>query len=238
VWLRGILAEHHGLPTESVDWVAQDAEDVELTLPPGVRLRPVAEGKTVTAMCAAGEIAGLVYPELPEQMLAGDDTIRRVFANHREVEQAYYSSTGIFPIMHVVVIRAELLEAFPWLARNLLDAFVESKRLGMRRLSNPRTVSLAWVQSLQEEERALLGPDPWRYGFDAVNRKTLETFIGYALRQGVAAAPLAPEELFHPATLEEPRRTSEAPTAPAARPAGGFGLDAVMYPERNTWRAP
>ncbi len=204
VWLRGILDEHHGLPTESVNWVAQDGEDVPLSLPPGLTLRLVPDGKAVTSMCAQGEIAGLIYPELPEQVLAGDGTIRRVFGNPKEVEKEYFRTTGIFPIMHVVVIRAELLQSFPWIARNLLDAFAESKRLALKRLSNPRTVSLAWLLALQEEERELLGPDPWRYGFDEVNRHTLETFLRYASRQGVAAGPLSPEELFHASTLEQP----------------------------------
>lgn len=204
VWLRGILEEHHGLPTQSVSWLAQDGEDVPLSLPPGLRLDLAPAGKAVTTMCAKGEIAGLVYPELPEQVRAGDGTIRPVFDDPKQVEQEYFRSTGIFPIMHVVAIRAELLDTYPWLARNVLDAFVESKRLAMKRLANPRTVSLAWLLALQQEERELLGPDPWRYGFDEVNRNTLTTFLRYAHRQGVAAREMSPEELFHPATLEQP----------------------------------
>ena len=204
VWLRGILDEHHGLPTESVDWLAQDSEDVPLSLPPDLRLRQASPGEVVTDLCADGRIAGLIYPELPEQVQAGDGSIRAVFDDAKSVEQEYFRSTGIFPIMHVVVIRAELLDAHPWLARNVYDAFVESKRLAMKRLTNPRTVSLAWLLALQQEERALLGPDPWRYGFDEVNRHTLETFLGYALRQGVAARKVTAEELFFPATLEQP----------------------------------
>jgi 4,5-dihydroxyphthalate decarboxylase len=204
VWLRGILEEHHGLPTQSVRWLAQDAEDVPLSLPPGLDLTPVPAGRAVTTMCADGEIAGLIYPELPEQVLAGDGTIRPVFDHPKAVEQEYFRTTGIFPIMHVVVIRAELLESFPWLARSVYDAFVESKRLAMKRLSNPRTVSLAWLLALQQEERELLGPDPWHYGFDDVNAHTLATFLRYAHDQGVAAREMTAEELFFPALLEQP----------------------------------
>jgi 4,5-dihydroxyphthalate decarboxylase len=206
VWLRGILAEHHDVPTEKVRWLAQDAEDVPLALPEGLTLDRVPDGRKVTSMCADGEIAGLVYPELPEQVLAGDGTIRRLFPDPKQVEQEYYRSTGIFPIMHVVAIRAELLDRHPWLARSVLDAFVEAKATALRRLSDPRKVSLAWLRALQEEERDLLGPDPWRYGFDDVNRNTLQTFVDYAVRQGVAVKPVSPDSLFHPATLEEPPR--------------------------------
>jgi 4,5-dihydroxyphthalate decarboxylase len=204
VWLRGILAEYHGLPLDAVTWLAQDSEDVELELRAGLSLRTVDPGKNVADMCASGEIEGLIYPELPRQVLAGESTIGRVFADPKSVEQAYYRQTGIFPIMHVVAIRAELLERHPWLARNLMDAFEEAKRLAMRRLENPRTVSLAWLRTLQEEEQALLGRDPWHYGLDEANAHTLETFVRYAMEQGVAARAVAPAALFCPSTTEQP----------------------------------
>jgi 4,5-dihydroxyphthalate decarboxylase len=204
VWLRGILAEYHGLPLTDVRWVAQDAEDVRLDLPPGLTLGTVPAGENVADMCADGRIEGLIYPELPRQVLAGEATIGRLFADPKAVEQEYYRQTGIFPIMHVVAIRATLLDEYPWLARNVMDAFEEAKRLAMRRLENPRTVSLAWLRSLQEEEQALLGPDPWHYGLDEANSHTLATFLGYAREQGVAARDLTPPELFHPATAERP----------------------------------
>jgi 4,5-dihydroxyphthalate decarboxylase len=204
VWLRGILAEHHGLNLRHVDWVAQDAEDVALDLPPGLHLRQVVPPATVTEQCAAGELAGLVYPELPRQIQAGDGTIRRVFPDPKAVEQAYYRKTGIFPIMHLVALRAEIAEAYPWVPRTLFEAFEESKRLAMRRLENPRTVSLAWLRTLQEEEAELLGRDPWHYGLDPANRTTLETFLRYAADQGVARGVVAPEDLFHAGALDAP----------------------------------
>ena len=202
VWLRGILEEYHELPVSSVEWVAQDEEDVPMSLPPAVSLRRVRSGAAVTDLCAEGEIEGLIYPELPRQILAGDGTIRRLFEDPKAAEQEYYRRTGIFPIMHVVVIRAELVEQFPWLPRSILDVFSEAKRRAQQRLKDPRTVSLAWLRALQEEEQALLGPDPWRYGLDDVNRHTLDTFLGYAAAQGVTARRVAVSELFHGSTLD------------------------------------
>jgi len=202
VWLRGILEEYHGLPLSAVEWIAQDGEDVPLNLPEDIRLSQVDAGDAVTDMCAQGRLDGLIYPELPQQIQAGDGTMRRLFADPKSAEQQYFRDTGIFPIMHVVAVRAELVEMFPWLPRTLCEVFDESKRLAMKRLSNPRTVSLAWLRTLQEEERELLGPDPWRYGIDEQNIKTLETFLRYAHRQGVTARPLAATDLFHPSVTE------------------------------------
>ena len=208
IWLRGILAEHHGLATESVRWVAQDAEDVPLALPPGIRLESAPAGRTVTEMCAAGDLAGLVYPEIPAQVRDGSGAIRRLFESPKKIEQEYFAQTGIFPIMHVVVIRAELVERYPWLPRAVLDLFTKAKDLARDRLRDPRTVSLAWLRALQEEEKALLGPDPWNYGYNPTNVHTLATFLEYACQQGVVARRLDPRELFHPTTLADvPRYT-------------------------------
>jgi 4,5-dihydroxyphthalate decarboxylase len=204
VWLRGILAEHHDLPLESVRWVAQDSEDVALDLPAGLRLEAVDPGRNVVDLCVRNEIGGLVYPEIPGPVLAGDGTLRRLFPDPKAAEQEYYRRSGIFPVMHVVVLRSSVAERYPWLPGNVVDAFQAAKAAALRRLQDPRTVSLAWLRALQEEERALLGPDPWHYGLDEANAHTLETFLRYALEQGVAARPLTPGELFHPATVQAP----------------------------------
>lgn len=203
IWLRGILAEHHGLDLASVRWIAQDAEDVADSVPSDIDLRRVEEGQSVTELCATGALDGLVYPEIPRQVLDRDGTIRRLFDDPKAEEQAYFGRTGIFPIMHTVALQSDLVERFPWVARSLLDAFVEAKRLAIARLDNPRTVSLAWLRALQEEERDILGADPWRYGFDDVNRATLSTFLRYALDQGLVKQPLQPEDLFYDTTLDD-----------------------------------
>ena len=202
VWLRGILEQYYDLPLSSVRWVAQDGEDVPLSLPEGVQLSRVDDGEAVTDLCAQGQIDGLIYPEIPRQVHDGDGTLRRLFGNPKEVEQEYYRRTAIFPIMHVVAVRAELVEEFPWLPRTLCEMFDDAKRAAMQRLRNPRTVSLAWLRALQEEEQSLLGADPWQYGFNQQNIENLDTFLGYAHAQGLTARRLSAANLFHPSIIE------------------------------------
>lgn len=204
VWMRGFLAEYHGLGLDTVTWVAQDPDDIELTLPDGIRLERVGEGQKVTDLCAAGDLDALVYPEIPEQVHAGTGELRRLFSDPREAEESYYRETGIFPIMHVVVVKREVLDAHPWVARNLVDAFQQSKADAVRRMRDPRVVSLAWLRWLVEHERQILGPDPWMYGLGDANRNNLETFLRYAVEQGVAARKLEVDELFFESVREEP----------------------------------
>jgi 4,5-dihydroxyphthalate decarboxylase len=200
VWLRGILSEHHGLPVDAVTWVAQDAEEVAIDLPGRIRLDRVPAGTTVTDLCAAGELAALLYPELPRQLGTG---IRRLFADPKAAEQRYFRDTGIFPIMHLVALRAELAERHPWLPDALYAAFDEARRLALAHLADARTTSVAWLAPAMVEERAVLGPDPWAYGLTEINRTALGTFLGYAREQGIAARDgLTPAGLFHPTTVD------------------------------------
>ncbi len=131
-----------------------------------------------------------------------DGPSARLFPDFRQAERAYYEKTGIFPIMHTLVLREELARAHPWLPRSLYDAFVEAKRLAYERLNFTAAlpVSLPWLVAEVEETRALMGGDPFPYGV-AKNRKTLETLAGYTFGQGLAPRRLTIPEMFWESTL-------------------------------------
>jgi len=206
IYMRGILSDDYGLPPESVTWVAQDAEDVGIRLPKTIRLEQVTDGQRVTDLCADGRLDGLLYPEIPAQVRAGTGEIRRLFADPRAEEESYFRHTGVFPIMHLVVVRRELVEKHPWIARNLVDAFVESKRLAQRRLSDPRVVSLAWLRWLYEHEHDVLGPHAWDYGLGSRNRHVVSTFLRYAATQGLVGHATGVADLFLASVCDDPPR--------------------------------
>jgi 4,5-dihydroxyphthalate decarboxylase len=148
---------------------------------------------------AAGELDAYVGAPRPAAFGA---RVGRLFPDFRAAERAYYEKTGIFPIMHTLVVREELARAHPWLPRSLYDAFVESKRLAYERLqfTAALAVSLPWLVAEAEETRELMGDDPFPYGV-ARNRKTLETLAGYTYAQGLAPRRLKVEEMFWESTL-------------------------------------
>ena len=203
VYLRGILADHHGLPLDSVEWVAQDASDIDARPPAGVTLTRVESGQRVTDLCARGELAGLIYPDIPDEVHEGSGRIRRLFEDPRAEEERYFQQTGIFPIMHVVVARREVVAQHPWVCRELMEAFRESKELAMDRMRDPRTVSLAWFRWLVEREREVLGTDAWDDGVEP-NRNVLETFLRYAHEQGLTPWQIEVDELFPDGVLGDP----------------------------------
>ena len=211
VWIRGTLAEHHGVPADRVRYRTGGLHDpgrrekLPLDLPDRFDVQPIGDGETLDALLRSGGIDALYSARAPRSFdpASRDSPVRRLFSDVREVEESYARQTGIFPIMHTVVLRREVYERQPWVARSLLDAFTESKRLAYPELLevNALKTMLPWGVAEAERTIALLGEDFWPYGVDA-NRGTLQAFLRYSYEQGLAARLWRAEQLFVPETLE------------------------------------
>ena len=196
LWMRGLLQNEYGVPLESIEWVAELNNDVDVQLPPDTKYTRLPRDKSVETMLAEGELDAVFHSDLIKPFLAKDPRVARLFADPKAEEMAYYQRTGIFPIMHVLGIRQALTDRHPWLAINLYRAFSEAKTLAMKRMANPRIVPLAWYRAAWEEQERVLGPDPWEYGLTEKNRKNLETLVGYSHQQGLIRQRPALEQLF------------------------------------------
>jgi 4,5-dihydroxyphthalate decarboxylase len=200
IYARGLLAHEYGVDLASIRWhqagVRQPGrvEKVDLQLPSGVRITPVKD-KSLAAMLASGELDAVIS--------ARDPGGRRLFSDYMGLERAYFEKSGIFPIMHVIVLKREVYERDRWIAMNLLRAFEEAKARSMARLADigHSQVPIPWIAEQARRWRELAGEDFWPYGIEA-NRRTLEAFLQYAFEQGVAKRRLAAEELFAPETRE------------------------------------
>jgi 4,5-dihydroxyphthalate decarboxylase len=203
IWMRGILEEEYGLPHKSVTWVTEREEDVQFTMPKDLRIEKIPPGKRLDVMLAEGEIPAMLSPTLPKRFIEGDKRIVRLFPNYKEMELAYFRKTGVFPIMHVTVIKQEIIDKYPWVPTNLTKAFEEAKTLAYRRMANPRVVPLAWIRTAWEEQEEILGPDPWAYGLGPANRKNLETILRYTRQQGLVTKAMTIDDLFIDTDLQD-----------------------------------
>lgn len=187
IWIRGLLEEEYGVALEKVDWL--DVFGRLGRLPDGLAepLHTSQPGSRQQAdeLLLAGEVDAMISAYTPDAFLAGDPRIRRIFADPGAVESAYFSRTGIFPIMHVITVRRQLLAEYPWLAESLTAAFTESKAIALRRLRNPRVMPLAFWQYTLENQERVMGEDPWQYGLTPRNRAALAAGLRYAVRQGL-----------------------------------------------------
>ena len=201
VLARGDLQSEYGVDWRRIEWVVAKEETVAFKPLEGVKIRLIPPGKKIGALLAEGEIDALFMPHPPKQVLAGGDNIRRLFADAKAEEQKYFSKNGFFPIMHVVAFKDEVLQKNRGLAKTIMGAFEQAKEVCRRYYDDPNWSRLAWGRHFIEEERRLLGDDPWPYGVKN-NRANLERFMGYSVDQGLMEKKLAVEELFAPATLD------------------------------------
>ena len=125
-----------------------------------------------------------------------------MFPDFRSTEQDYFRRTKIFPIMHIIGIRRSIHETHPWVAVNLLKAFIEAKSHVMYELGQIGHLfsTLPWSVAEFQQTVDLMGADFWSYGVPE-NRAVLETFLGYHHRQGLSKRLVGVDELFAPSTL-------------------------------------
>ena len=98
-----------------LDWPLRPIDFVAHPHPANVEVIDVAKGKELGAMLETGEIDALISADVPKCMLERSPKVGRLFPDYKEVESDYYRRTGVFPIMHTVVIRRDLLAQHPQL---------------------------------------------------------------------------------------------------------------------------
>ncbi|MCL6592661.1 MAG: ABC transporter substrate-binding protein [Alicyclobacillus sp.] len=209
VWIRGMLQDEYGVPVDGVDYYTGGQEEagrpekMALHLPENLRVRPIPPTETLSAMLDRGELDALYLARKPSCFVRGSQNVRRLFPQPREVEMAYYKKTGIFPIMHTVVIRRDVYERHPWVAQSMMKAFVRAQREAYAIVNQTAAPIhlLPWYPLFVEEVRAVLGEDFWPYGLDR-NEHTLSVFLRYSYEQGLSPRQLSPRELFAPETFE------------------------------------
>lgn len=201
LWMRGILQDHYHVDLKTIEWWCQEEEDIPLEPASWMRLKRVAPGKNVDQMLLDGELEAALYPETLPSVRKGSPKVALLFPEPKAAEIDYYRKSGIFPIMHTVVIKNHILEKHPWLAINFVRAFQKAKELCFDRMKDPRSFALVWVQDLLREQREIFGPDPWPYNLDD-NRKALEAVVRYEYEQGMIKHKPEVEELFFPPSLQ------------------------------------
>jgi 4,5-dihydroxyphthalate decarboxylase len=199
VWVRGLLQHEYGLLPEQMRWVHSRADIFPWRPPANLSIQRVPEGKSLDNMLEAGEVDALHLTYKPACYLKGAPNVVRLFPNYRQVEQDYYQQTRLYPIMHTVIVRREILQEHPWVAQSLVDAFEKAKVLCYRdmRIVTAYKYTLPWLMQEVEETEQVMGRDFWPYGLEK-NRHTLETFFRYSFEQGLASRQISVEELFAP----------------------------------------
>ncbi len=212
-WIRGILQDGYGVAPSDVDWITASrdssaalsgtASTQEQFLPEGISIRPGPEGQDESDLLESGVADALFHAAEPRAYIEGHPAVARLFADYRSTERAYFAKTGIFPIMHAVAVKRDLLQQNPWLAQAVFNAYSQVKQLAYEHMAKAGWYDdmLPWYGQEFEETRELMGSNFYSYGGEA-NRKALEALFRYSHQQGLSSRLLTAEELFDPSRLE------------------------------------
>jgi 4,5-dihydroxyphthalate decarboxylase len=156
---------------------AADATDFEL---PGEAPRMPLE-QDMGPMLETGEIDAIISPNAPKSLGRPDSPVRRLFQDYRNVEKDYFAKTGIFPIMHTIVLRKDVYEKHPWAAASLFEAFEQAKTWAYDQLmeTDALKLTLPWVVAETEETRRIMGRflALWRRGESSRARSVAAIFV-------------------------------------------------------------
>ena len=140
MWIRGTLSDDFGIRSQDVEWCVGGYNTPEPQYAHRIPLRLAEAGIKVTTIPSTESI---------DAMLQGESSppLCRAFPGHSgtgrppsrgssrilERRGRLLHPTGIFPIMHLVVVKRELYENHPWVAVSLYKAFEQARRIGERR---------------------------------------------------------------------------------------------------------
>ncbi len=203
VWARAILEDEYGVKPSDIHWVRGGMnspgrpEKIAIKLPGDVKMTAAPEDKSLNDLLISGEIDGFIGPRSPKCFDDQISNVGRLFGNTVETASAYWKKTGIFPIMHLLGVRRELLEAHPFLAGALMKAFSASKASAEALLADTSAtkVTMPFVEDHLSEAKKLMGDNFWSYGING-NEATINTFLDHHHRQGLSSRRVMIEELF------------------------------------------
>jgi len=204
IWIRGILEHEYGFDMETIHWyegganVPREPDVLDLRPDREIDIHFIGPEKSLNDMLAAGEIDAMIGARQPFSLDTSPD-VGRLFPDYRNEEKSYFKKTGIFPIMHTLVVNEELYNEHPWVAESMYKAFDQAKNwcLDQMKFSGTMRYTLPWLFADIDEMTEVFGTDPWAYGLEQ-NRPTLEALVSYLHDQKFLAEKIAIDDMFVP----------------------------------------
>jgi len=211
IWARGALQHHYGIDLGAIRWIATRADATKL--PPSIEIEtlgdrarhPDGSSAALDALLTAGELDAVIDPNVPPSISRRDGRTRRLFRDYKSEEQAYFKATGIFPISHIVTLRADFVARHPDAPVALLKAFRRARDIAIENItgSDPQVLVLSWLSQAMDEQRALMGDDYFAYDV-AHNETALAAMMRFAADQYLTGEVVDYRRLFDPSAMALP----------------------------------
>lgn len=181
-WFAGRLTEAHPI-TDRLDGFGRPGR---IEAAPGER--PMME------LLHEGGLDAVFTPFMPEGFFTADSPFRQALSDFRGAELQYFNDVGYVPGMHLIGIKAAIVDEHPWLAGELSELIDESQRVWTaKRRKYAETTPWMFDEILKVSADL---PATWcDSGFDA-NRVMIASFASELHAQGILPRTLTPEELF------------------------------------------
>ena len=199
VLAKGDLKRDYDVDWRDINWRCMRPEQLPVEFPPGVSVQQISADADIGEMLAAGEIDALICPQPPAKSLkslaAAGDKVRRLFLDPETEDEGYFKKYGYFPIMHLLVMRRDVITKVPELPNDLIHLWDQAKNIAYKYYDDPAYALLAWTSNIYKAQSQRMAPDLWPSGISA-NRNNLEAFLGYCDDQGLLDRQLSVEDLF------------------------------------------
>ena len=153
-----------------------------------------------------GEVDAVMTARRPTEKYFSADgqsgAVRRLFPDVWQAERDYYQKTNIFPIMHLVSLKTEVVNQHPELPLQLYNLMLNLKNEGIGQMLETinNFTSAPWILESVEQTVKLMDGDIWPYGFKS-NWALIKLFMSYLQEDGLLENILTPEQIFHSSIL-------------------------------------
>ena len=188
LWARAVLQHQYGVDLSKITWVLSGDEHVAEYRPPA-NVEPIKVGRDMVQMVLSGELVGAIGVQIDSPI------VKPLIPHAAEAGYNALSDHGHYPINHLIVVKDEVLAAYPELGPALFKAFAESKRRYVDQLRSGSLAKPTEVDKMHQRVMAITGADPLPYGLEP-NSAMLQTCIRAAVAQGIIDHAPALQSLF------------------------------------------
>ncbi|HWP60777.1 MAG TPA: hypothetical protein VNL14_22980 [Candidatus Acidoferrales bacterium] len=214
VYLRGLLADHHGIERSDVSWVAAEPLGSDGAIGGEwryLRERGGFKAADLIARLSAGELDAVIYPggagghwfnwiaeggasRTPdpygdlEQMVARSSDLWFPVGD-LDSHVAWFNRERIYPAYHCLAVRHRVARENPGLPAALVEAFNRAAKLAPGYMTPEE-------RRLYEREIEILGIDPNECGLNALHARTVEKCVDYLEADGVLGRRPTISEIF------------------------------------------
>lgn len=180
IWQRGILKEDYGLDLSAVQWFASKPERFQVRYAKGIKV--TVNPNFGLSSLKRGQVDCILGPLKADGIW--DGSVKRLFPNAIEEELNYYERTGIFPIMHTIIVKDSIISESPEIVEDIYYLFENSKNKWLADLKKPYSYlgNIPFYDQLIDIFFKEFGSELFSYGYKQ-NKKSILKLIEYCQDQ-------------------------------------------------------